>query len=476
MTDNSHIQYDHEIQKVLLSFMISDANAFALSQNIIKPDYFDSSIREGVRTILTYSAEYKAIPTPEQVKALSGVSIEKFSDVSSQHSDWFLKTIEGFCRYKALELIIIEGPDMLKRGEGADVEKKVKEAMTISLMSDLGTSYFEDPVKRLERVKDRSDFVTTGWRALDDKLYGGFTKGALNVFAGGSGSGKSLFLQNIGLSWALMGLNVVYFSLELSEDLVSLRIDSMTSGYGTKEILTHINEVAYAVRQRSKNSGDFLIKKMPEAGTTANDLRAYLKEYEIQTGRKPDAIIIDYLDLMHPNNSKIDPGNLFTKDKYTSEEMRALASEMDCLCVTASQLNRQSVEAAEFDHSHIAGGISKINTADNVFGIFTTATMRESGKYQLQFLKTRSSAAVGQKIDLAFDVKSLRITDPDDYQSNGREIAKPKSKEQIQAELKQRLGTPALGGAPNMTPVTVQEGESLRAKMQDMIAKSRSGR
>ena len=65
-----------------------------------------------------------------------------------------------------------------------------------------------------------------------------------------------------------------------------------------------------------------------------------------------------------------------------------------------------------FDHSHISGGISKINTADNVFGIFTSRSMRERGQYQLQLMKTRSSSGVGQKIELEFNVETLRITDP----------------------------------------------------------------
>jgi hypothetical protein len=79
--------------------------------------------------------------------------------------------------------------------------------------------------------------------------------------------------------------------------------------------------------------------------------------------------------------------------------------------VTASQLNRSAVEEIEFDHSHIAGGISKIQTADNVIGIFTSQAMRERGQYQLQLLKTRSSSGVGSKINLVFDRDSLKITD-----------------------------------------------------------------
>jgi hypothetical protein len=81
--------------------------------------------------------------------------------------------------------------------------------------------------------------------------------------------------------------------------------------------------------------------------------------------------------------------------------------------ITASQLNRSAVEEIEFDHSHIAGGISKINTADYVFGIFTSRSMRERGKYQIQCMKSRSSTGVGQKIDLEYNIDTMRITDDD---------------------------------------------------------------
>jgi len=91
------------------------------------------------------------------------------------------------------------------------------------------------------------------------------------------------------------------------------------------------------------------------------------------------------------------------------------------LFVTASQLNRSAVEEVEFDHSHISGGISKINTADNVFGIFTSRAMRERGRYQIQCMKSRSSTGVGQKIDLEYNIETMRITDlpEDEQQSSG---------------------------------------------------------
>jgi hypothetical protein len=220
-------------------------------------------------------------------------------------------------------------------------------------------------------------------------------------------------------------MNVLYLTFELSENLVSMRLDSMTTDIPTRDIFKSIDDVEMKVKMIGKKSGAFQVKYMP-TGKNANDIRSYLKEYEIKTGKKVDVLLVDYLDLMHPIAAKISAENLFVKDKYVSEELRNLAMELNCLFVTASQLNRSSVEEIEFDHSHISGGISKINTADNLIGIFTSRAMRERGRYQIQLMKTRSSSGVGQKIDLEFDVDSLRIRDlgeDEDYQ----EFAKRKS-------------------------------------------------
>jgi len=124
---------------------------------------------------------------------------------------------------------------------------------------------------------------------------------------------------------------------------------------------------------------------------------------------------VDYLDLVMPVSVKVNPNDQFIKDKYVAEELRNLSQELGVLFVTASQLNRSAVEEIEFDHSHIAGGISKINTADNVFGIFTSRAMKERGRYQIQCMKSRSSTGVGQKVELEYNVETMRISDlPED--------------------------------------------------------------
>jgi KaiC/GvpD/RAD55 family RecA-like ATPase len=246
---------------------------------------------------------------------------------------------------------------------------------------------------------------------MDKILYGGMSRGELNIFAGGSGSGKSLVMMNIALSWLQAGLSGVYISLELSEELCALRTDAMLTGMGTKDIRKDIETTELKVKMVGKKSGKYRIKALP-AQSTVNDIRSFIKEYQVQTGNRVDFIMCDYLDLVMPVSVKVNPNDQFIKDKYVAEELRNLSQELGVLFVTASQLNRSAVEEIEFDHSHIAGGISKINTADNVFGIFTSRAMRERGRYQIQCMKSRSSTGVGQKIDLEYNIETMRITDP----------------------------------------------------------------
>jgi replicative DNA helicase len=144
--------------------------------------------------------------------------------------------------------------------------------------------------------------------------------------------------------------------------------------------------------------------------------------------------MIDYLDLLMPVSAKVSPNDLFVKDKYVSEELRNLAKELGILMITASQLNRSAVDEIEFDHSHISGGISKINTADNVFGIFTSRAMRERGRYQIQCMKSRSSTGVGMKIDLDYNIETMRITDSGEDASQSGRSAPTSIMEQIKSK------------------------------------------
>ncbi len=191
----------------------------------------------------------------------------------------------------------------------------------------MGTDYWSDPRARINKYFNSGGQVSTGWPQMDRILYGGFSRGELNIFAGGSGSGKSLVMMNIALSWLQMGLSGVYVSLELSEELCALRTDAMLAGMSTKEIRKDIDQTELKVKLVSKKAGQYRIKALP-AQSNINDIRSYIKEVQVQTGLKVDFVMVDYLDLLMPVSAKVSPNDLFVKDKYVSEELRNLAKEL----------------------------------------------------------------------------------------------------------------------------------------------------
>lgn len=401
--------YNAEMQKLYLEMFLGDAETFVRCQNIFDSENFDKRYQDAAEFINKYVDEYKVMPEVSIVNAATSNDFESVS-LPKENYDWLMAEFENFSRHKGLERAILKSADMLEKGEYTPVEKLIKDAIQISLNKDMGTDYWDDPRARLMRMKENNGQISTGWPTIDKKLYGGFKRGELNIFAAGSGGGKSLFLANLGVNFSLAGLNVIYFTFELSEELVGMRIDSMITDIAAKEIFRNIDDVEMKVKMTGRRAGGMQIKYMP-SGKNCNDLRSYLKEFQVKTGKKPDILLVDYLDLMMPLSVKVSPSDLFVKDKYVSEELRNLAMESQCVVVTAAQLNRSAVEEIEFDHSHISGGLSKIQTADNVIGIFTSRAMRERGRYQIQFMKTRSSSGVGQKVDLEFNIDTLRIND-----------------------------------------------------------------
>jgi archaellum biogenesis ATPase FlaH len=457
-------EYTIDLQRLFLEMMLNDAESYVRVQNIFNSENFDKSLREPAKFIEKHTAEYSTMPTAEQINAATGSKLKPVKELTEGHYEWFMSEFEAFTRRQELERAILKSADLLEKGTYDPVEKLIKDAVQISLTKDLGIEYWEDPRARLMKLKDGNGQISTGWPALDKKLFGGFNRGELNIFAGGSGSGKSLFMQNLAVNWTMAGLNGVYLTLELSEGLCAMRLDSMVTDIPSKDIFKDLDTLEMKIGMTGKKAGSLRIKYMP-AQSNINDIRAYIKELQVKIGKKLDYICVDYLDLLMPVSAKVSPNDQFIKDKYVSEELRNLAKEMDFIMVTASQLNRAAVEEIEFDHSHIAGGISKINTADNVIGIFTSRAMRERGRYQIQFMKTRSSSGVGMKVDLEFDNNSLRIRDLGD-QAEGDYKKSADTSSDVMNKIK---ATSNINSTPDDQPEKIVRADVQSNKLNDML-------
>ncbi len=401
---------DIKKQKLLLEYLISSVDTFALTSSIIRPEYFDPELRNTVAFIEQYYDQYNTTPDVSQIAAESGVDLT-IQAVSRDKIDYCANEIEAFCKRKAIERAILSSPALIEKGDYGQVEKVIKEAITVSLNRDLGMRYFDDPLGRLRRLTQSETPHATRWIEFDQMLNGGILRKQMLLFSANSGGGKSMVMANLAVNFIEDGLRVLYITLELSEEMVSLRFDSMITGVHAAEWRQRITETATKIESKKDGCGELYIKYM-SAGTTSNQIRAYLKEFELKYDCVPDMLIVDYLDIMG-TNEKMYADNVFEKDKQTSEQLRNIGADYNMFVVTASQQNRGAVGVTDLNHSHIAGGISKINTTDVYVSIIMTDAMKASGELAMQFLKTRSSDGVGKTIYMKWDNKALRVSNPD---------------------------------------------------------------
>ena len=282
-------EYGLDVQRLFLEMMLEDASSYVRVQNIYNPQNFDKSLRPAAEFIKEHSDNHKTMPDRLQISATTGIKLQPVPDLNDGHFDWFMNEFESFTRRQELERAILKSADLLEKGEFEPVEKLIKDAVQISLTKDMGTDYFADPAARINKYFNSGGQVSTGWPQMDRLLYGGFSRGELNIFAGGSGSGKSLVMMNIALNWLQQGLSGVYITLELSEELTSLRTDAMLTNMSTKDIRKDVDTTELKVKLVAKKSGNYQVKGLP-AQSNINDIRAYLKEYQIQTGKRVDFV------------------------------------------------------------------------------------------------------------------------------------------------------------------------------------------
>jgi hypothetical protein len=368
-----------------------------------------------VQFIGEYYEGFNALPSPKIIEAEGGVGLE-IQQITRDEIEYCSKEIEKFCKHKALQSAIVKASAEIAKGDGSgdfDYEQLVRDAMLISLSRDIGIDYFDDPEARIRDHAENKQRVSTGWDDVDDALGGGLARGETALFCANSGSGKSVTLNNLAMNFCAQGYHVLCLSLELSEALIAQRFDIMYTGIPSVMHKVKMDELSEAIAKIShqQQNGSITIKWMP-SDTNAIQMRGYIKEYELKNGYVPDMLIVDYLDLMGTNN-KVSSENIWAKDKAATEQLGDILKFYDMFGATASQLNRSAIEAEELNQGHTAGGISKVNTVDWQIAILHNPAMKAQGEIMFQFLKARSSDAVGRKIFLKWDNTFLRILNND---------------------------------------------------------------
>lgn len=539
--------YDANTQLLYLSVFLAQPELYTKMKRVHKPSHYSPTVKKAVSYIDEYYDEYSSLPDHLMIKAVTGVEVPAIPSVDHGIESWFTKEYPKFSLHKSLELALYKADEEVQNENYDAMESIINEAYDVRLAFDYGIVYSEDPEARLKNILSRSGNISSGFKGIDGTV-GMLNAGDLVIYAGPSGSGKSLFLQNHAINHWKNGLNVLQITLELHPELVSRRMDCMLLNKSVSDLYADVRATALEINMMAKKHqvGDLRVKYMPSGSSTA-DIKNLVKMYMNDTKKKVDILVVDYLDLVNPVQ-KHGLSDTFGKDKLVSEELRNIGQELGPVVLTASQLNRcltldtkvsihgskdfkeikdvqvgdriathggfntvtgiapiaraivfeiitesgrsikcsenhlfpsengekaiktglvegtilftqssdgilmedkiteiikhgyedtidietdgnhlffangflthnSAVGLDELDHSNIAGGLSKINTADLVLGILTSNAMRERGEYALQILKARNSTGTGRKIPMLINENSMRIYDDPDYVS-----------------------------------------------------------
>ena len=393
MSDKSTLtQFGHVFQAKIISSLLSDKKFIQTISDILEPDYFDSDANKWLcKTIRDYFFEYKTTPTLEVMKVkidemeneILQVSVvdnlkESWRNVESTDLKFVQEQTLEFCRNQVMKNAIMDSVDLIEVGQYDQIKKIVDEAMKAGSDRDLGHDYIDGIEERL--TKSTRDTVKTGWDPIDEVMDGGLGAGELGVVVAPAGIGKTWCLQNIGAHSVKQGLNVVHYTLELNQNYVGLRYDTVFSGVTTSDIKFYQDDVKKKI---DALKGTLLIKYFPTKSASVQTLTSHLSQIEIQ-GTKPDLVLVDYADILKGVGSE---KRHVLENIY--EDLRGLAGEIECPIWTASQANRSSLEEEIIDATKVAEAYSKVMIADFVVSVSRKVEDKIANTSRFHVIKNR---------------------------------------------------------------------------------------
>ncbi len=367
-------QFGTSFQSKIIASLMSDVKFIQTISDILEPDMFDSDSNKWlVKNIRDYFYEYKKQPTLEVVKykmddidndvLRSGV-VDKLRDVWKNIEATDLEFVQSetldFCKNQTLKSAILNSVDLLEQKKYDDIKSLIDNAMKAGSERDLGHDYIPSLEVRLSESARIT--VKTPWDVINDITDGGLGAGELGVVVAPAGIGKSWTLQALGSEVVRQGKTVVHYTLELNENYVGLRYDSIFSGVTTANIKYHKEDVE---KKLQSLPGKLLIKYFPTKAASVNTIGSHLKQIEL-SGVKVDMVIVDYADILMPT------GNFKEKRHAIGtiyEDLRGLAGELEIPIWTASQANRSALEEDVIGADKVSEDYSKVMTADFVISM-----------------------------------------------------------------------------------------------------------
>lgn len=410
-----------QLEKIFFNYIKMNRKFYA----IVKPYFFrNAEIQFVYEILLEYMSKSSDIEFPSPRQILDMVELE---DRDGRITKPILKSILDFDldQYSEKDFIIPKfNAWILSNRLKAGISDVIEETRSLDNISDFDTTV--ESANKIREIVDEmsstrfitddnlgSDFddadmhvqdsskykIPTGFPTLDHILGKGWDIGTLNVLMSGTNMGKSLWMQNLTVSTANLGYNVLYITLEMSERKVIKRLGAMRLKIPINDYDEKSKDVDF-IRKRIANlgktagMGDLFEKKIGKiitkfwaAGTTTiDDFDVFMERLRERRGIKIDLVVIDYMTLIAPS---IKSDSLYVKGKHLAEGLRALGAKYEVPILTAVQVAKDAWNASDVTLESVPESKAIAETADTFFGIIRTPEMQRNNLYRVKLLKQR---------------------------------------------------------------------------------------
>jgi replicative DNA helicase len=328
--------------------------------------------------------------TDEKFKAIENVLIEVIKQ--PQAPEYTQKTVSDFIVMQRMENALFDCADIFEK----IVKKKDYDSLPeiVKRINIAGEPIiFQKPAFFLGDLDKRTEIrqkiltgeivrigIPTSIPKLDSLLpYKGLERGMMGMFLASTGRGKSIALKHCSYAAAMLGMKVAFFSLELPEEMLLDRMDSMVSAVPIMDVLNEHNKVREEIKFVAEQValpngfGEIIFQELPplcNAVSISNELNKLEKRYNF----KPDIIIVDYMDLMSSVKRFKEGG--WREQQEVARELRALTVKQKSVLWTASQANRGAVNIVEeggvVSDAESAESYSKQSVADFIVSLNQT--------------------------------------------------------------------------------------------------------
>ena len=378
------------------------------------PAYFDGVHKELFKEFARYVAAYNGIPSLAsfrislsesesmtetqytQAQELLPTLFEADNDTELQ---WLLDQTEKFCQDKALFNAVMESISIIdgkhkSLGKGA-LPDILSKALSVSFDTNIGHSYLDDAESRYEFYHQVEERVPFDLDYLNKITKGGLPNKSLNIVLAGTGVGKSLFMCHAAAGALSMNKNVLYVTMEMSEERIAERIDAnlLDTDLDNIEKLTREAFVNKVSTVAAKTQGKLIIKEYPTGQAHSGHFRALLNELKLKKKFVPDVIYIDYLNICSSSRIKGLGGsvNTYSFIKSIAEELRGLAVEFDVPIVSATQTTRSGYGNSDPGLEDTSESFGLPATADLMLALVSNDELEKLGQVMVKQLKNRYS-------------------------------------------------------------------------------------